>query len=111
MKTIVAGSRTFNDYELLKDTLQHLNITEVVSGTARGADRLGEKYATENNILLSKFPADWEKYGKGAGYVRNEEMAKYADLCIVFWDGQSKGSLNMINLALKYKIHLIVINF
>lgn len=112
MKTIVAGSRTFNNYKLLKSTLDEITeITEIVSGTAKGADTLGEKYAKESNIPLVLFPADWNKYRNSAGYIRNEEMAKYADACIVFWDGKSKGTKHMIDLALKYQLDLKIINF
>lgn len=109
MKTIVAGSRTFNDYELLENTLKEHEITEIVSGTARGADSLGEDYGIKYNIPIVKFPPNWDKYGKSAGYIRNLEMARYAEACIVFWDGKSKGSLNMIKLATKNNLHLTII--
>ncbi len=114
-KIIVAGSRDFNDYELLKNelgfVLNNKNDIEIVSGTAKGADRLGENYAKEFNLKLKKFPADWDTYGKRAGYIRNEEMAKYADKCIVFWDGESKGSKHMIDLAKKHGLEVIVIKY
>ena len=72
MKVIVAGSRDFKDYALLKEFLDKLVIfrsdfTEIVSGTASGADKLGERYAQEHNLAIKRFPADWEKYGKAAG--------------------------------------------
>jgi len=114
-KVIVAGTRTFNDYDFLKVTLDNLlaglqNI-EIVSGGARGADSLGELYAMEKGYKITRFPADWNRYGKSAGYIRNEEMAKYADKCVVFWDGESRGSLHMINLAQKYNLDLYVIRY
>lgn len=106
IKVIVAGTRTFNDYELLKAELNirivpgAFNRTvEIVSGCANGADTLGEKYANEYGFLIKKFPADWDKYGKKAGYIRNNKMAKYATHCVVFWDGKSKGTEMMIKLA------------
>ncbi len=111
MKVIIAGSRTFTNYDLLKASLAGLSITEVVSGTARGADKLGEKYAKENNIPIKQFPADWDNNGKSAGFIRNEQMAKYADGCVVFWDGKSPGTKSMINLATKYKLNLKIINY
>jgi hypothetical protein len=80
-----------------------LTITEVVSGKARGADSLGERYASEFGIIVAKFPADWNRFGKRAGYVRNEEMAHYADKAVVFWDGISKGSRHMIDIMKKLK--------
>lgn len=103
LKVIVAGTRTFTDYEFLKAKLDHLlqNQTdiEIVSGTARGADQLGERYANEKRYQLKRFPANWEQYGKSAGYKRNAQMADYADAAVIFWDGQSKGSKHMIDLA------------
>lgn len=98
MKTVVAGSRDFNNYGLLKDKLTRMfNITEVVSGTATGADKMGEMWAVESNIPRVLYPADWDTYGKRAGHLRNLEMAKYCDQAVVFWDGESKGSKNMID--------------
>jgi len=70
-----------------------------VSGTARGADQLGERYAKERGYFIQRFPADWNAYGKAAGYIRNRKMAEYADALIAFWDGKSRGTLNMISLA------------
>ena len=116
MKVIVAGSRDFEDYALLKKFLDKLVIfrsdfTEIVSGTARGADKLGERYAQEHNLAIKRFPADWEKYGKAAGHIRNRQMAEYADACVVFWDGQSKGSANMVKVALELKLPLVIVNY
>lgn len=118
-KVIVAGSRGFNNYALLKRKLDNIlaNIEgeiEIVSGTARGADQLGEQYASENGLLIKRMPAEWDRYGKSAGYKRNEEMAKYASPeggCVVFWDGVSAGTGHMIDLARKYNLKLRVIKF
>lgn len=112
MKVIIAGSRDFNDYETLKKVcdfmLSRQDKVEIVSGTARGADQLGEQYAIEMGYPIKQFPADWSK-GKRAGYLRNEDMAKYADALIAFWDGKSRGTEHMINLSkkrgLKVKVH------
>jgi hypothetical protein len=112
MKLIVAGSRDFSDYDLLQKSINEIcnkyNITEIVSGTARGADSLGELYAKDNGILCSKFPAEWDRYGKSAGHKRNYDMAKYADIAIVFWDEKSRGTKNMIDTMKKLKKPLIV---
>lgn len=110
-RLIIAGSRTFENYELLNKTLTPFigNIEEIVSGTARGADRLGEQFAREHNIRIKQFPADWNNLGKSAGYIRNEQMARYATACIVFWDGESKGTKHMINLAKQYKLKLKIV--
>lgn len=101
MKTIIAGSRGFRDYELLLKVVGAVNwpITEVVSGGARGADSLGERWALANNISIVQFIPNWNTLGRSAGHIRNAEMSNYADACIVFWDGISAGSRGMINLA------------
>lgn len=98
-KWIVAGSRTFQNYPLLCKELDKIRdqIGEIVCGEARGADMLGNTYAYDNNIKVKGFPADWEHDGKAAGFIRNEKMAKYADKAIVFWDGKSVGSKDMID--------------
>lgn len=116
MKVIVAGSRGFNDYELLKKVcdkmLSNVNKSEIeiVSGAALGADTLGERYAIERGYKLRRFHADWGKYNRGAGFIRNKEMGEYADALIAFWDNSSKGTKNMIDIAkkrgLKIKIQL-----
>lgn len=114
MKIIIAGSRTFNDYELLKKTCNSLismEDIEIVSGTAKGADALGEKYAKENNYSITQFPANWTKYGKSAGYKRNSEMANYAEMLIAFWDGKSKGTKHMIDLANKNNLLVHIIDY
>jgi len=116
MRLIVAGGREFNDYELLKEKLDNLLINntddvEIVSGKARGADSLGEKYAKEKGYPVKEFPAKWNEYGKRAGYLRNEEMALYATHCVCFWDGKSKGTKHMIDLAKKSNLNLRVVSY
>lgn len=115
MKVIIAGGRDFNDYKLLFEKceiiLSKQKDVEIVSGTARGADELGEKYAKEKSFKIKHFPADWEKYKKGAGYIRNKQMAEYADYLISFWDGKSKGTKHMIDLAKEYNLSIRVIRY
>lgn len=115
MKVIIAGGRTFNDFQLLYKTcdkaLSLQTEIEIVSGTANGADKLGEQYANEKGYPIKKFPADWNKYGKGAGYKRNEEMAKYSDCLIAFWDGKSKGTKHMIDLAKMHGLKIKIVMF
>ena len=116
MKIIVAGGRDFSDYELLKEKLDELigenkEDLEIVSGMARGADTLGVQYANERGYKIKKFPAQWDKYGKSAGYKRNEEMAKYSDTSVCFWDGNSKGTKHMIDLSNKYGLKTFVVNY
>ena len=105
-RLIIAGTRSFNDYEMLRNTvfaalLEQARWTygfsaEIVSGGAPGADTLAVRYATEADIPFKVFPADWKKYGRSAGPRRNRQMAEYADAAIVFWDGKSRGTQNMI---------------
>jgi len=115
MKVIIAGSRDFDDYELLRSycdhVLQNQTDIEIVSGTAKGADHLGERYAIEKGYRVKRFSANWEKHGRSAGYIRNEEMANYADALIAFWNGNSKGTEHMINLAKKYKLYIRINNY
>jgi len=115
MKVIVAGGRDFNLFNFLSKKCDNIlnsseNI-EIVSGTANGADKLGELYAIKNSYKLKQFPADWDKHGKAAGFIRNEEMAKYADSLIAFWDGKSKGTKHMIDLAKKYNLKIRIIKY
>jgi len=116
LKLIIAGGRNFNDYDLLKEKVDYYlkntnESVEIVSGKAKGADTLGERYAKENGYGLSLFPADWNRYGKGAGYIRNKEMAEYATHCICFWDGESRGTKMMIDLAKERDLKVRVINY
>ena len=128
LRVIIAGSRDFDDFPklmnscidiLFKITEQNddLDKIRIVSGTARGADQLGEQYAKIAGYEISRFPADWDGLGKRAGYVRNAEMAKFAvadgnyGVLIAFWDGQSKGSKHMIDLAEKYGLEVHIVRF
>ena len=114
-KVIIAGSRDFNDINLLTAKadfyLSNKSDIEIVSGTARGADTLGVQYAIEHNYHIKEFPANWNKYGKKAGYLRNLEMAKYADACIVFWNGTSRGTKHMIDIANKLNLPLRIVRY
>lgn len=132
-KIIIAGGRDFNDYPLLEKEVKRFIVEMaqgkklnrfrdlvVISGKQKtidangneyGADFLGEKFAKKNWIRIEDYPADWDKYGKAAGPIRNEEMAKNATHCIVFWDGKSRGTKNMIENAQKYKLVLKIIHY
>lgn len=120
-RVIVAGTREFDNYSLLRmqltDYLSPIpnEEIEIISGTARGADKLGEQYASDHNLKCIKFPANWNTYGKSAGYIRNAEMAKYASqehgVLFAFWDGKSKGTKHMIDLAYKYNLETYVIKY
>ena len=100
MKTIIAGSRGFCDilsgWSFINSVHEHQPITEVVCGMAKGVDTHGKLWAKDKGIPVKEFPANWNKYGKAAGPIRNKQMAEYADAALVIHNG-SKGSLNMIN--------------
>lgn len=102
-RVIIAGSRDFDDYLLLQDHADYMlsrqEDIEIVSGGASGADALGERYAKDRGYKLKIFPADWAKYGRRAGPIRNREMAEYADALLAYWDGKSRGTKNMIEEA------------
>lgn len=114
IRIIIAGTRTFIDYDALydatnqviaklKEDLPSHDIT-IISGNAPGADRLGERYARKCGYGLKIFPAQWSAYGKMAGPMRNRQMLSYATegipVVIAFWDGVSRGTRNMIDIAL-----------
>jgi len=111
VKVIIAGGRDICDQEkvfaLIDKTILRWReqglpeISEIVSGTATGVDTLGEQYANEHNIPIKRFPADWETYGKGAGPIRNRQMADYADRLIVIMHEDSRGSRNMFETMQK----------
>lgn len=113
-KVIICGSRDFTDYELLKskcDLLLSKKIEDgyritIISGCAKGADTLGEKYANERKFDIEKYPADWNKYGKGAGFIRNEEMSKNAQACIAFFSSKNEsiGTKDMVKRATEKKL-------
>lgn len=98
MKLIIAGSRTFTDIGFMEEMLDAfvLDVSEVVCGKARGADTLGEQWAILHGIPVKPFPADWDRYGKSAGFRRNLQMAEYANALAAFWDGKSRGTQHMV---------------
>lgn len=107
-KVIIAGGRDFDDYNLLVQTFNRVMRTKItthhviiVSGAARGADKLGERLARQLQLTVDSFPADWDKHGRAAGPIRNTQMAKHADALIAFWDKKSRGTKNMIDTMRK----------
>lgn len=115
-KVIIAGGRNFNDYPILEAALDHALSEkikagcdiEIVSGDAHGADSLGVQYANKRGLVVKHFPAEWDKFGKSAGYKRNAQMADYADAVYAFWDGKSKGTEHMIALARQKRLQVRV---
>lgn len=118
-KVIVAGSRNFENYALLKNTMDALlkirmeqgEEIAIVCGEARGADALGKRYASERGLAVLSFPADWRRFGKKAGVIRNRQMAEAANACVCFWDGESRGTANMIEEARRRGLPLRVKRF
>ena len=103
MKAIIAGSRSISLIRFVEQAVlaSGFDITEVVSGGARGVDLLGERWAGLYDKPVKRFRADWSKYGKSAGFRRNNEMAAYADALIAVWDGESHGTKHMIEAMVK----------
>lgn len=114
-QVIIAGGRDFADYELLQSKCDQFfrakSPTAIISGLARGADMLGVRYAREKDIPVLEFPADWERLGKRAGMLRNLQMLEVADAVIAFWDGQSRGTANMVNETKKRGLPLRVVRY
>jgi len=104
MKLIVAGSRSIDDYDLITKRISSIllkecpnnKVTHLISGRASGPDKIGEYWASLIGVPIIYMPADWDQYKKAAGSIRNAEMAKICDFAIIFWDGKSKGTQNMI---------------
>lgn len=115
VKLLIAGSQDYSptpaEIDAVMDDLLFVkaDVTEVVSGGAKGADTAGETWAHLNGIPVKRFPADWNTYGKRAGFMRNSDMAVYADGALVFWKNQSNGSANMVTkmVALEKPVRVI----
>ena len=117
-KVIIAGGRDFSDYPLLKEKCNNILSSRaekqkivIVSGTAKGADSLGEQYAKEKGYAIERYPADWNTNGKAAGIIRNGVMADHADALVAFWNGRSQGTKNMIETARKKGLAVRTINY
>jgi len=121
VKIIIAGSRNFSDYILLKSVLDEFidvissefknEDIEIVSGGAKGADSLGKTYAMDRGLKFKEFPADWDQLGRGAGYIRNKAMGDYGDVLIAFWDGVSRGTKHMIRYMKLQGKAVRIVNF
>jgi predicted Rossmann fold nucleotide-binding protein DprA/Smf involved in DNA uptake len=112
MRIIVAGSRDVTAKEV-KYALQICPwigfVSTVISGTACGADTFGERWAQERYINIVRYPAEWKKHGRSAGPIRNKVMAQNAEGLIAVWNGKSRGTLSMINLAMDYGLRIMII--
>lgn len=112
MKIAIVGSRNFNNYSFLADALNLFYIPdEIISGGAKGADTLADNYAENNGIKFTVFKADWNKYGKSAGFIRNRSIVNAADMIIAFWDGKSRGTKDTIDKAATLKKPTFIVYF
>jgi len=116
MKAIIAGSRRIykdNTVNFIQEIVDKsgFNIEILVCGMAHGVDMMAHFWARETGIPIKEFPADWDKYGKSAGPIRNQEMLKYADALIAIWDGESKGTKHMISIAKKKGIKVFIYDY
>lgn len=105
-RILVAGCRFYENYQeaeaYIDFCLQNINKAAAlifVSGGCCGADRLGERYAENHGYAIERYPADWERYGKAAGPIRNQQMVDACDYVICFWDGKSRGTKSTIDFA------------
>ena len=117
VKVAIVGSRNFSNYDIFCNIIwrvcseNNLKIEWIISGGARGADSLAERYAKENNINITIVYPKWDLYGKSAGIIRNHNIIKSCDVCIAFWDGESMGTKNDIDLCEKFNTPCFVYDF
>lgn len=115
VRVAIIGSRGFNDPRLVASTmnsvLEKFEVTEVVSGGARGADTLGEQWAKAHGIPTRVFLADWDRFGKSAGFRRNHDIIAGCDLCVAFWDGASRGTAHSLGLAREAGKRILVVRY
>jgi len=113
MQLIIAGSRSFHDYQHLCQTLapERPRITQVLTGGARGADQLGYRWAWKHQVKHQRFRADWERFGTSAGVRRNYQMAQACAMLLAFWDGRSAGTRHLIGCMQQLGKPVVVIQF
>jgi len=116
MRVAIIGSRGFKDYTTVIKAMKefeniHGVVESVVSGGAKGADALAERYAKDNRLPITVYPAEWERYGKKAGYIRNKLIVNDCDFVVAFWDGESTGTKSSLDYARETGKPVMVINF
>ena len=101
MRVVICGSRGIGSVELIDKAVKMsgFEVTEVISGTASGPDTFAIEWAEKNGIPVVRMPADWNKYGRSAGFKRNKEMVDIADAVIAIWDEKSNGTRNTMGLG------------
>lgn len=118
-RIIIAGGRDFHDAKYLQEKMNILLIglsdfpykISFVSGMAKGADMVGKAFAKHLGVKCEEYPADWEKFGKGAGFIRNRQMAENAEALVAFWDGKSSGTKHMINTATALGLDVFIFRY
>lgn len=110
MKIAVIGSRGFNDYTHLCEILDNIEISQIISGGARGADSLARRYANDHKIELVEFLPDYKQFGKKAPLIRNIKIVDASDIVVAFWDGKSPGTAHSIRYA-ESKKRVFIFNF
>ena len=120
LRVIIAGGRDFTNVNVMATALNNLqdvdHVIEIekltlICGMARGADLTAYKLFSEAGLPVEKYPANWDQYGKQAGYIRNTQMANVADMLIAFWDGESRGTAHMIHTARARNLKVLVFNY
>lgn len=109
--TIIAGSRTVDEYRIIREGMKLVpwRVKRVISGACRGPDRLGERWAHEHSIPMDRYPAKWGEFGKSAGYRRNELMAEKAEALVAFHELNSRGTSHMIDIAKRYNLEILIL--
>lgn len=112
MKVAIVGSRSITDYDLVELAVVRSGflISSVISGGAKGVDSLARQYAWIHGLPFTEFPANWDKYGKVAGRIRNSQMADVAQAIIAIWDGESRGTAHTLECAIQRKLPTYVYN-
>jgi len=115
MKVAIVGSRSINDQMFVEYLFRCFTYifgkpTKIISGGARGIDTFAEDFANDFNIDLQVFKPDWAKYGRKAGFIRNEDIIKNCDICLAIWDGESHGTKHDLELCEQYKKDLVLFN-
>lgn len=119
MKLAIIGGRDFTDYNRLMAAIESYfsdsggvsRISEIISGGAAGADSLGARYARESGLKLTEFLPDWNRFGKRAGFIRNQDIIENCDVVLAFWSGVSKGTGNSLSIAKRLKKDTVIIYF
>jgi hypothetical protein len=115
MRTIIAGSRGFADLAVVDQAMWEAQVfaeitpSVILSGTARGADQLGEQWAEIHGVPIEQYPPDWQKYPNAGGFVRNKAMATRADALVAVWNGWSPGTKSMIQIARTQRLKVYVV--